>query len=347
MQSSDSFYDEHRLYSDEYDNDYFNNTYKKYVSSTSYDSDAYSISNCVINVDYDDPYSTTVTDFLGNELVNGTDYTLSVIDDCYIKVTGKGNYSSTYSTRSLSMNNMTAYSEYETSVYNAGENIAPSTWLDSLTLGTDYTVSYPSNCSPGTHYDVIQGIGKYTGAIYKKYEITARDINTTGIALSYTSTAYNGSEQMPDIIFDSDYEDDVDYSFECETSILPGVYTITIYGEGNYSGTAVLSYEIFKGNVGDYDISLSAANYVYDSSEKKPVVTVSSLTSGRDYTLTYSDNTMSGVAYATVSGIGYYEGSVWLEYYIQPKQARVQIDSKIPRPCRSAGVRLTASADIL
>ncbi|MCD8151110.1 MAG: leucine-rich repeat protein [Clostridiales bacterium] len=84
--------------------------------------------------------------------------------------------------------------------------------------------------------------------------------------------------------------------------------------DGYYSDASnTLSVYILK-DISDCTVTLSDSSYTYDGSAKKPTVTVqdgsTTLTSGTDYTVTYSNNTNAGTATVTVTGKGNYTGSV-------------------------------------
>lgn len=325
LQSKDSRKKEHKLYSDLYDDDeYFNSTYRPYISESVYDSTAKSIANCIIDVDYNNPYNTVVKDSDGNTLTIGEDYDVTTADDCYITIEGRGEYENTQSKRMLTIDGMTPDMEYNSVVYN-GQNIkAPTTSLDGVTLGEDYIVSYPDYYGTDEYYNVIQGIGKYTGVIFAKYEIEPIDINSLGISQSFTSTYYNGEYQQPEIYF-TGAPDEVDYYIEEDAQKNPGVYSITVCGDWNYTGKVVLSYEILKTPLTNKNISLSTDNFIYDGRAKEPRVYIDGLTENTDFTVSYSDNTATGIASVTVTGNRYYEGSRTINYYILPRQTRTEV----------------------
>ena len=68
-------------------------------------------------------------------------------------------------------------------------------------------------------------------------------------------------------------------------------------------------------------INLEKTSYTYDGKAKQPTVTVkdgsTTLTSGKDYEVTYADNTDAGTAKVTITGKGDYTGSVTKEFTIQ------------------------------
>ena len=68
-------------------------------------------------------------------------------------------------------------------------------------------------------------------------------------------------------------------------------------------------------------INLEQTSYTYDGKAKQPTVTVkdgdTTLTSGKDYEVTYADNIDAGTAKVTITGNGDYSGTVTKEFTIQ------------------------------
>ncbi|MGN1419932.1 MAG: fibronectin type III domain-containing protein [Eubacterium sp.] len=343
LQRYDSSLKEHKLYAEEFDNDdYFNTKYRPYISETVYDSTSKSISNCIVDVNYENPLNTVVIDSQGNTLNYGEDYTITYPDNSYIKIAGMGDYENTETERMLTIDGMTPNMEYTVTQYTGDDMQAPKASLQGLTYGTDYIISYPAYDGAGEYYSVIQGVGKYTGVIFAKYQIDPIDINTLGVSLSYTTAFYNGKPQQPKAVF-TGAPGEVEYYIEEEPQTEIGVYPITIVGEGSYTGTVILSYEIRVGTMNDFNISLSTDSFIYDGRAKEPKVFVGSLLENRDYSVYYGDNVSTGVASVTVAGMGYYEGARTVYFYILPQQTRAEV---LSTTSSSATVKWRGVADV-
>ena len=95
-------------------------------------------------------------------------------------------------------------------------------------------------------------------------------------------------------------------------------------------------------------INLEKTSYPYDGKAKQPTVTVkdgsTTLTSGKDYDVTYADNTDAGTAKVTITGKGGYSGSVTKEFTIQ--KAKQTISASISPSNIQVGrtAQITASA---
>ncbi len=121
-----------------------------------------------------------------------------------------------------------------------------------LTEGTSYKVTYSSGCKyPGTYTVTITGMGNYTGTVKKTFTIVKQTLNSSRITLSCTAYVYNGNVRKPSVTVKNSvgttltegtsYK--VTYSSGCK---LPGTYTVTITGMGNYTGTVSKTFTIKK-----------------------------------------------------------------------------------------------------
>lgn len=124
-----------------------------------------------------------------------------------------------------------------------------------LVDGGNYKLSYSGDCkNVGTYTVTIEGIGSYTGTLTKDFDIVALDINTadafeiTGLDTDYPKTGDAVNPAPASIIYkatntklvaDTDYS--LSYSDGC---VLPGKYTLTITGKGNYTGKKNIEFVI-------------------------------------------------------------------------------------------------------
>ena len=117
----------------------------------------------------------------GKALKNGTDYTVSYsnntkVGTATVKITGKGNYTGSFSKTFKIKNNFkkATVSGISTKAF-TGKNITQSITVKyngkTLKNGTDYTVSYSNNKNIGTATVKITGKGSYTGTITKTFKI--------------------------------------------------------------------------------------------------------------------------------------------------------------------------------
>lgn len=117
-----------------------------------------------------------------------------------------------------------------------------------LTQGTDYTVSGNTGTNVNTYTLTITGDGNYTGTATKNWSIGKKSISGATITLGDELT-YNGTTQTQDVssvvigdetLTASDYTISDNQQKDAET------YTLTITGQGNYTGTATTQFTIGK-----------------------------------------------------------------------------------------------------
>ena len=202
-----------------------------------------------------------------------------------------------------------------------------------LTEGTDYTVSYPSSCiTPGNYILFVTGKGDYSGEVGKSFTIYPKAISSTTITLSQSSYTYDGTEKKPTVTVKDGSKtltNGTDYEVTYSNNTNAGTATVTVTGkgsyyttEGNYAGSTTKNFTINPKSISSATVTLSPTSYTYDGTEKKPTVTVKdgskTLTSGTDYTVSYSNNINVGTATVTVTGKGNYSGSKNAEFTISP-----------------------------
>ena len=99
-----------------------------------------------------------------------------------------------------------------------------------------------------------------------------------------------------------------------------GTATITVEGTGAYEGTLTKTFSITKGSLGS--VTLAKKKMPYNGTAQEPAVTVKAgsvvLAVGRDYTVTYKNNTKAGTATVTVKGKGNFKGTLTKKFTITP-----------------------------
>ena len=122
---------------------------------------------------------------------------------------------------------------------------------DTLTAGTDYTVSYYNNVEMGTGIVEVRGIGKYCGARRQSFliEENRKDMSQCDIHLSSTWDVYSGEPIEPAVTvncFGETLTEGTDYEVSYRNNIEVGTATVTVTGIGEYSGSAEVTFEIDK-----------------------------------------------------------------------------------------------------
>lgn len=129
------------------------------------------------------------------------------------------------------------------------------------------------------------------------FSITPKSIVADDFTLSATEFTYNGSEQKPAVLAAEGRKmaEGTDYTVKYpDASTIAGSYTITVTGQGNYTGSVTCTYTIKQANGSG---SVTIADYTYGDKAPAPVPTsatndvdkVSYTYTGRDGT-TYAES---------------------------------------------------------
>lgn len=107
-------------------------------------------------------------------------------------------------------------------------------------------------------------------------------------------------------------------------------YRVAVVGKGEYSGEIVSSYTINQKNIADSDIIVEdISKQIWTGSAIEPKVEIKyntmTLTEGRDFTISYSNNVSVGTATITITGIGNYHGERTKTFVIDPKPISVTV----------------------
>lgn len=320
------------------------------LSATSFEYNG-SVQKPNVTVTYTKPGAAAAT-----TLTEGIDYSLSnpgatnVSTGNKAVITGIGNFSGTMDSPTYSIT-AKALTDAVITLYPLANPVYDGTAkepaVQKVTVGgqvytSGYTVSYSNNINAGNTAVVTvssDGTSTFSGSASTNFTISPKPLADDMAALAYTSVAYDGTAKEPGVTmtdmalpatFDSkvlaagtDYT--VTYTAEHTT---PGQKAATITGKGNYTGTITKPYTI----VGASDVTIdwtdgdAVAAYTYDGTAKTPAITVTkgatTLTSGTDYTVTYSDNIHAGVntAVVTVTGKGNYDFTQTKTFSIAQKE---------------------------
>ncbi|MCM1087721.1 MAG: InlB B-repeat-containing protein [Muribaculaceae bacterium] len=282
-------------------------------------------------------------------LKNNKDYTVAYQNNkeqgkAAVTITGKGKYSG-----SISRNFMIYYPISKVSVKAipavnyTGENFTPELTVTyqkkALVKGTDYTVTYSNNRNAGTAGVTITGKGKYNGQKTVTFQIKGTAISSMEFE-KIPNVTYNGAAAKPIITIKTKEGQQLmpgsDYRLVYENTVQKGTASVTVIGNGNYTGTKKLSYKIVAKPLTEAMI-FQVAEQTYTGSAIKPAVTVTDQEAGRetlvlnkDYTISYSKNKAVGTAQITVKGKGNYGGTVKIPFTINPLNlAEAQTEGKI------------------
>lgn len=177
--------------------------------------------------------------------------------------------------------------------------------LGNVTLkeGTHYTLSYKNNVNAGTAQVTISGKGSLEGAVTMSFTIAKADISKASISANGTY-APDGVKIGINAKFGNYTLKSSDYSFTAPTAA--GEQTLTISGNGTFSGKTTVKCNVAKADIANAKSSLSLS-----TDGKGYTVTVIYdgvlLTQDKDYKVAVTEST-TGVS-AVITGIGNYGGT--------------------------------------
>ena len=237
-----------------------------------------------------------------------------------LTVTGTGNFTGTADKEFTIARKDIAGAEIELGeslTYNGGEQSQTISSVTSDGLDVTYTVSGNSGTEAGTYTLTVTGTGNFTGTADKAFTIARRDIADAVIGLGEGLT-YNGGEQSQTISSVTAGGLDVTYTVSGNSGTEAGMYTLTVTGTGNFTGTAGKAFTIARKDIAGAEIELGES-LTYNGGEQSQ--TISSVTSdGLDVTYTVSGEkrTDAGTYTLTVAGTGNFTGTAGKRFTIAP-----------------------------
>ncbi len=223
-------------------------------------------------------------------------------------------------------------------MYNRSE-ITPAVFIYSngkLLSEDNYSITYSQNTDVGTATVSIEGVGAYSGTINKTFKILKATIESANVNLDASSYTYNGAAICPVVSVTNGKQvlTQNDYNVTSVNNINAGTATMTITGEGNYSGTVNKTFRILKATIESANVNLDASSYTYNGAAICPVVSVTNgkqVLTQNDYDVTSVNNINAGTATMTIAGKGNYSGNITKTFTINSKSisnATVTLDTK-------------------
>lgn len=146
---------------------------------------------------------------------------------------------------------------------------------------------------------------------------------------------YTGSEITPEPLVMAgslNLTKGTDYEYSYESNINVGTAKVTVTFKGDYASLGSVEKEFNIVNLTSKNVSDIAAQ-TYTGSAIEPKVTVTddetTLVLGKDYTVSYSDNTNAGTAKAIITGIGNYSGTVEKTFTINKATPTVTVPEAV------------------
>lgn len=223
----------------------------------------------------------------------------------------------------------------------SGKAITPAPTLKvngiKLVEGTDYTVSYSDNVNAGslTAKITITGMGNFKGTTVRYFNIKPNDLADNRATIPYLNYTYTGKARTPEPTLKVNgvkLVKGTDYTVSYSNNINVGELTakVTIKGKGNFSGTTVRYFNIKPNDLSDNRATIPSLTYPFLGKSIKPVPTLKvngvKLQSGKDYVLSYKNNSKIGTATVTLTGKGNYTGKTSREFEITKAHGFYVID---------------------
>jgi putative cell wall-binding protein len=297
-----------------------------------------SISACVVTGPDDQAYTGELLTpafeirYNGQLLVEDRDYSLAWennrdVGAAAVTINGIGNYGDTLTRSFVIYYDFTQakHSGVEQSYYYTGTPFTPAAQISygsqTLEKDVDYSLSYRDNTEVGTGYVVATGEGSYRGTLEIPFEIVRRVALSACDVTGPADQAYTGEllTPAPAISYQGQLlVEGRDYQLSWRYNRDVGIAQVTIGGIGGYEGTLTRSFAIaYDLAQADYD---AFGTYQYTGEPITPSVKFRyderELWWGRDFSVSYRDNTAVGTGYIVVTGQGSYCGTVQIPFQI-------------------------------
>ena len=184
----------------------------------------------------------------------------------------------------------------------------------------------------GTGYVTVTASANGYDSVSKdvKIVVSKKSLNNGLLTLSETSYVYDGTYKKPaaTVTFGGKVlQEGKDYTISYRNNLNVGVVTVIATGMGDYTGYTSKNFTITKRAMAGGTVSV-ASSVSFTGSNITPSVTVKvagrTLTSGTDYTVSYSNNKNVGTASVYVYGKGNYSGTLSAKFDIVPAKQQIQ-----------------------
>ena len=184
----------------------------------------------------------------------------------------------------------------------------------------------------GTGYVTVTASANGYDSVSKdvKIVVSKKSLNNGLLTLSETSYVYDGTYKKPAATVTLDgkvLQAGKDYTISYRNNLNVGAATVIATGMGDYTGYTSKNFTITKRTMAGGTVSV-ASSVSFTGSNVTPSVTVKAadrtLTSGTDYTVSYSNNKNVGTASVYVYGKGNYSGSLSAKFDIVPAKQQIQ-----------------------
>ena len=166
---------------------------------------------------------------------------------------------------------------------------------------TENTYQLPADLGAGTHtYRLTATSDGYPKSVDITVKVTP--ISLEGAEVTVKDLTYNGERQLPTVTVKLDENTtltkNTDFDVDATMQTNAGSYTLTISGNGNYTGTKTVEWKILPKTIANPTIEVGSGG-IYDKTAKTPSVVVKddgTSIPDSEYTVSYENNTNAGTA---------------------------------------------------
>lgn len=165
---------------------------------------------------------------------------------------------------------------------------------------TENTYQLPADLGAGTHtYRLTATSDGYPKSVDITVKVTP--ISLEGAEVTVKDLTYNGESQFPTVtvkLGETTLTKNTDFDVNATMQTNAGSYTLTISGNGNYTGTKTVEWKILPKTIANPTIKVDSGG-IYDKTAKTPSVVVKdddAIIPNSEYTVSYENNTNAGTA---------------------------------------------------
>ncbi|GEM_PF-1733338 len=285
----------------------------------------------------------------GKKLIEGRDYEVSIPDDAIkpkmegntyynytATITGKGDYTGTVDKNfwiyKKNLNDCEMTLEPPIAEY-TGDVQKPKVTVKNgdvtLEEGVDYNITSTGEGTKVGEYTVRVSASNtecYQGSKSASFEITKKAITGDMINIAETQLTYDGEQKTPRVTVkngENELVEGTDYTLEYTNNVNAGEATVTVTGQGNYTGEVDKTFTITPKPLSNEMLELAQSEFEYNRQLQKPEVNVKygskNLNENTDYILTNNGGTDIGKYDVRIEGKGNYSGTVVKQFEITKK----------------------------
>ena len=194
-------------------------------------------------------------------LTEGVDYTVTYENNtnagaATVTITGMGNFcgatTKAFTIAPKSIESATVTLDVTSYTYDGSTKKPVVTVKDGITVlteGTDYSISYAKNTHAGDAVVTVMGLNNYGSSTAATFKIYPKSLSGAAVTLDNNIFACDGTKKCPTVTVtenDATLTENNDYKVEYKTNKEPGTATVTIVGQGDYTGTLTTEFSIIQ-----------------------------------------------------------------------------------------------------